>query len=391
MSATARVSFPSGSTFHADLKLRVQAYFDRTGREVHGGWAIRRKSAILGAWLLGSYALVLFADVGAVLAALLTVSIGLAMAGIGFGVMHDANHGSYGKSQRLNRVMGFSMDLLGASSHVWRHKHNILHHTYTNIAGLDTDIDASSMLRLAPSQPWLRFHSFQHLYIWILYAVFPLKWWFLDDSRELASGQIALHSFPPARGWALARAVAGKAAFVAWAFVVPLLLHPTWKLVPLWLLGVATLGVVTSVVFQLAHCVGGADHPEANAGGQMETGWAEHQIATTVDFARRSRVLAWYLGGLNFQVEHHLFPRICHVHYPAVSAIVQEACDDHHILYSAEPTLRSALASNLRWLRKMGRRPAYAGLSLSTVVRSAKSSVVGKRDADGSAERIDRI
>ena len=358
MSATARVQFPSGSTFHADLKARVESYFDSTGRAAHGGWAMVLKTAILGAWLLGSYLLVLFADVGPALAALLTISIGLAMAGIGFGVMHDANHGSYGRSPRLNRAMGFSMDLLGASSNVWRHKHNILHHTYTNIAGFDTDIDASSMLRLAPSQPWLRLHRFQHLYIWILYAVFPLKWWFLDDARELASGRIAAHSFPAARGWALVRALGGKVAFVGWAFVVPLVLHPTWKLVPLWLLGVATLGVVTSVVFQLAHCVGGADFPQAGAGGQMEAGWAEHQIATTVDFARRSRILSWYLGGLNFQVEHHLFPRICHLHYPAVSAIVQDTCRAHGIAYSAEPTLRSALASNLGWLREMGRGPA---------------------------------
>jgi linoleoyl-CoA desaturase len=346
--------------FHADLKARVAAYFDHTGREQHGGWAIRFKTAILGAWLLGSYALLLFADVGPGSVALLTISIGLAMAGIGFGVMHDANHGSYSKSPLLNRVMGFSMDMLGASSHIWRHKHNILHHTYTNIAGHDTDIEASAMLRLAPSQPRRRFHRFQHLYIWILYAVFPLKWWFLDDSRELASGRIASHSFPPARGWALLLALAGKAAFIGWAFALPLYLHPTWKLVPLWLLGVATLGVVTSVVFQLAHCVSRAGFPEADGGGQMEAGWAEHQIATTVDFARGNRVLGWYLGGLNFQVEHHLFPRICHVHYPAVAAIVEETCSEHGVVYSAEPTFWSALASNLRWLREMGRGPALA-------------------------------
>ena len=137
--------------------------------------------------------------------------------------------------------------------------------------------------------------------------------------------------------------------------MVPLLLHPTWKLIPLWLLSVATLGVVTSVVFQLAHCVGRASFPEAGADGQMPAGWAEHQVATTVDFAPSSRLLGWYLGGLNFQIEHHLFPRICHVHYAALSAIVRQACREHGVVYSAEPTLWSALASNLRWLREMGR------------------------------------
>ena len=356
--ATARVRFPKGSSFHADLKARVEAHF--ADRDPHGGWAIRAKTAILAVWLTGSYAALLFADVGAVSAVLLTLSIALAMAGIGFGVMHDANHGSYSRNPRTNRLMGFSIDVLGASSHIWRHKHNILHHTYTNIPGLDTDLEASSMLRLAPSQERRRFHRFQHLYIWVLYGLFPLKWWFLDDARELATGMIASHPFPRARGWELVRALLGKAAFIAWAFVVPALLHPTWKLVPLWLLGVGTLGVVTSVVFQLAHCVDRAEFPEASASGEMKGGWAEHQIATTVDFAQHSRILGWYLGGLNFQVEHHLFPRISHVHYPAVAEIVRETCDDHGVVYSAQPTFLGALASNLRWLREMG-QPAQQG------------------------------
>ena len=357
-SAPARVRFPTGSSFHADLKARVAAHF--AGRDPHGGWAIRSKTAILGLWLTGSYSALLFGGVGAIAAVLLTISIGLAMAGIGFSVMHDANHGSYSRNPRTNRVMGFSIDVLGASSHIWRHKHNILHHTYTNISGLDTDLEASSMLRLAPSQERRHFHRFQHLYIWVLYGLFPLKWWFLDDARELATGKIASHPFPRARGWDLVRALAGKAAFVAWAFVIPALLHPTWRLVPLWLLGVGTLGVVTSVVFQLAHCVGRAGFPEASASGEMKDGWAEHQIATTVDFAQHSRVLGWYLGGLNFQVEHHLFPRISHVHYPEVAEIVRETCDDHGVVYSAEPTLLGALAANVRWLREMG-QPAAQG------------------------------
>lgn len=347
-----RARFGPSGPFHADLKRRVADHFEGAGRSRHGGLAMGLKSAVLLAWLAGSYALLMLAHVNAWEAALLAVSVGLAMAGVGFSVMHDANHGGTSSSGRLNGVMSFTLDLLGASSYLWRQKHNLMHHTYTNIAGLDADIEAGSpWLRLAPWQPWRPRHRFQHLYVWLLYGVFPLQWWFFDDLVELATGRVGGHQFPPARGRTLAVALAGKATFLCWAFVLPAVLHPGWALVPLWALAIFTLGNVLAAVFQLAHCVGDAEFVGSR---RIETDWAEHQLATTVDFARSNALLGWYLGGLNFQVEHHLFSRVCHLHYPALSRIVEETCRAHDLRYRSEPTLRSALASNWRWLRQMG-------------------------------------
>ena len=355
-SAAERVRFPEQSAFHADLKARVEQHFEGGSR--HGGWAMGLKSIILLTWLCGSWALVMFAPVNAWQAALLSVSIGLAMAGVGFSVMHDANHGGTSQSPRINALMSFTLDLLGASSALWRLKHNVLHHTYTNISGMDPDIEAGSpFLRLAPWQPRKPQHRFQHLYVWLLYAVFPLQWWFFDDLRELVTGRIGGRQFPPPRGRQLAVALLGKAAFTAWAFVLPAVLHPTWWLLALWGLGLFALGNVLAGVFQLAHCVGEADFV---ARGKTAADWAEHQIATSVDFARKNPLLSWYLGGLNFQVEHHLFPRVCHLHYPALSRIVEETCRDHGVRYRAEPTLGGALRSNFRWLKQMGALPAAA-------------------------------
>jgi linoleoyl-CoA desaturase len=191
-----------------------------------------------------------------------------------------------------------------------------------------------------------------------LYALFPLNWWFVDDFRELLTGRIGGQTFPPARGWPLARALAGKALFISWTIVIPLALHPPSQVLAVWVIGVGTLGTVLAGVFQLAHCVGEADFHDVQSGSATKPQWAEHQVATTVDFARGNRLLSWYLGGLNFQVEHHLFPRICHVHYPALAPIVEETCRAHAIRYRAEPTFRSALAANWRWLRRMGAAPA---------------------------------
>jgi len=347
-----RVRFPERSAFHDDLNRRVDGYFEGEGRSRHGGWRMAAKSAVLFAWLAGSWCLLMFAPVHAWEAVLLSVSVGLAMAGIGFSVMHDANHGGTSSDGRLNGVMSFALDLMGASSFLWRLKHNVQHHTYPNISGLDPDIEAGSpFLRLAPWQPRRWHHRFQPLYVWLLYGVFPLQWWFFHDPRELVTGRIGGKQFPPARGWTLFAALAGKAFFLGWAFVLPALLHPSWALFGLWAIAIFTLGNVLAAVFQLAHCVGEADFVVS---GRVDTDWAEHQIATTVDFARSNALLGWYLGGLNFQVEHHLFPRVCHLHYPALAAIVEETCLAHGVRYRCEPTLRSALAANFAWLHRMG-------------------------------------
>jgi linoleoyl-CoA desaturase len=256
--------------------------------------------------------------------------------------MHDANHDATSSSARVNHLLSLTFDLLGGSSALWRDKHNRNHHTYTNVAGADPDLEAGvPFLRLAPWQERRPWHRYQHLYVWLIYALFPLKWWFFDDLREIVR----------LKGGQRVTLLAGKAVFVAWAFVLPVLLHPSWGLFALWGIAIATLGNVLAAVFQLAHCVGQADFVEPEGTRQC---WAQHQVATTVDFAPRSAVLGWYLGGLNFQVEHHLFARICHVHYPALSRIVSETCARHGLRYRCEPTLRSALAANFDWLRTLG-------------------------------------
>jgi len=352
-----RVRFPPRRSFHAELKRRVEDYFEGAARSRHGGWAMGAKSAVMLAWLATSYAVLMFAHVQAWQAALLSISIGLAMAGVGFSVMHDANHGGASSSARMNAILSFTLDLMGASSFLWRRKHNVLHHTYTNISALDPDLQGGGpFLRLAPWQSRYAHHRFQHLYVWLLYGLFPLKWWFIDDLRDLATGRIAGHQFPRARGRELLVALAGKALFVSWAFVLPAVLHPSWALLALWGLAIFSLGNVLAAVFQLAHCVGEAEFLD---GGRIESDWAEHQVATTVDFAPENALLGWYLGGLNFQVEHHLFPRVCHLHYPALARIVEETCRAHRVRYRCEPTLRCELAANWRWLRSMG-SPAAA-------------------------------
>lgn len=351
-----KLRFPPPGSFHMELKRRVDEYFRRTGLQPQGGRALHVKGAIMLVWLASSYLLLMLAAPNVWQGALLSVSLGLAVAGLGFNVMHDANHGAYSRNPRVNRILGYSLDLIGGSSYLWRHKHNVLHHTYTNISGLDTDGDVGPVLRLNPSQPRLPVHRWQHLYAWLLYAVYTLKWWFFDDFRELITGRIGGNPYPRPGRADLAGALLGKAVFFTWAFVLPVIVHPTWWLLGVWVLASATTGIVLAAVFMLAHCLGEVEHQDAAAGAHEE--WAIHQVRTTSDFAHGSRLIRWYVGGLNYQVEHHLFTRICHIHYPALAEIVEQVCREHGVRYRSQPTMRAALAANLRYLRALGRSQA---------------------------------
>jgi linoleoyl-CoA desaturase len=358
-----RVRFPGSGAFHREIKRRVAAYFE--GVEVSprdAGWMYAKTALILGG-TLGSYLLLMFAAVAWWQALLLAIGLALGMAGIGFSVQHDANHGGYSRKGWVNRLLSTSLDLIGGSSYVWYWKHNIVHHTYTNISGYDVDMDIAPFLRLAPDQPRRRRYRYQHLYIWFLYGLLPANWHFWADYRDLASGRIGGLPFPRPSAGVLAGTLAGKVFFYGWSLALPLLLHPTWAVLGLYLVVSFTLGIVLTTTFQLAHCV---DEAEMVTVGRAEAtlamGWAEHQVRTTANFAPGSRLLTWYLGGLNYQIEHHLFPKVCHVHYPALSPIVAATCRDFGIPYQSHRTLRGAVASHVRRLRQLGRpAPVLAG------------------------------
>jgi linoleoyl-CoA desaturase len=358
-SGPVRVAFQGGGAFHAELRERVRQLLADPVRRRRAQRAMYAKSALMTAWAVASWVLLVLVVDAWWQAAAAAVSLGLALAGIGFNITHDANHGSYSPHPRLNRAMSWSMDLMGASSYVWRTKHNVVHHTYTNIAGADSDIDSMPFARFAPEQPRRRLHRFQHIYIWGLYGLFAIKWHTTGDFGYLRAGLIGETPFRWPRGRELVGFWAGKALFAAWAIVIPLLIHPAWQVA----LGFAAVSFVLAatlaVTFQLAHCLEEADFPSAERmaeGGRSE--WARHQVETTVDFAPRSRLVTWYLGGLNFQIEHHLFSRVLHTHYPAMAGVVSEVCERHGVRYRAHPTVGSALASHTRWLRRMGREPS---------------------------------
>ena len=354
--APLKVKFTPSDAFLKELRNRIDAYFTQTGRKPRDCPQMYLKTAtIIGAFLAG-YVLLMFFVSSAWLAIPLAMMLGIAVAAIGFNIQHDGGHRAYSDRQWVNRIMAMSLDLMGGSSYMWDWKHNSIHHTWANITGQDDDIDVGILGRLSPHQKRYWFHRAQGFYLWVLYGFLAIKWHFYDDYCSLAKGRIGEHKVPRPKGWDLAVFIGGKALFLSWAMVLPMLFHPVLSVIGLYVVGAFTSGIVLSVVFQLAHCVEEASFPMPDpATGRMETDWAVHQVQTTVDFSRGNRLLSWFVGGLNFQVEHHLFHRICHIHYPALSKVVESVCKESGIRYAANISLISALGSHFRWLQRMGR------------------------------------
>ncbi len=348
------VRFDSSGALTAEIKEKVHAYL-----AAQDGSRLRRKmwtkTAIILLWAVASYAALVFWVSTWWQAAIVSTSLGLAMAGIGFAIQHDANHGSYPASAFWRRLLGFTLDVMGGSSYIWKFQHNVNHHSFTNIHDADADIDLGPIARLGPGQPHRSYYRFQHLYVWPLYGLLAVSWVVYADWRDFFSRRIGSNPFAAPKGTERTLFWLGKALWIVVWLVVPLSFQSTgtWLAALLWTYLV--LGFTLSIVFQLAHIVEDAEFMIVDdAPARVKREFFYHQLATTVDFAPKSRWLTWYLGGLNYQVEHHLFPKVCHLHYPAIATIVEAVCRERGAPYYSFPTFRAALRSHARWLYTMG-------------------------------------
>jgi len=359
---SAVVSFTSRDCeqFVSELKAKVNAFFEEAGKSQKANARMVVKTIVMLSALAAPYALIMSGAVPPLGMLGLCVFLGLVIAGIGFSVSHDALHGAYSSSPRVNSLIGLTFDMMGANGYLWRIMHNVVHHTYTNIEGLDEDLDASWVLRLSPHQKYRKVHRFQHWYALFPYSLATLNWVFIKDFRYFFRRQIGPYENRkhPLREWLLL--FGGKLFYVTWAIILPLALLDIawWQFLIGFLVMHATTGAVMSVIFQLAHVVEQTSHPQPGPGRVMEHQWMVHELVTTANFAMKNRLLSWYVGGLNFQIEHHLFPKICSVHYPAISRIVRETAEKYGIPYHYHRTFFGAIRSHWAVLKKHGEPPA---------------------------------
>lgn len=347
----------SNKVFFNSLKSAVDEYFTGNGIKKTGNWKLYTKTVVLIPLAIAIYAGLLFLPLNLGWGIVLSALFGLSLACIGFNVMHDACHGSFSSRKWVNDIFSLSMNALGGNAFMWKLKHNIIHHTYTNIDGLDDDINNMPFMRQCHTQPYRPMHRYQGYYMFLLYG-FTSLFIFISDYTKYFSRKIFNTTLQPMNTREHIIFWISKVLYWAFYIIIPIVLVGFKA----WLLGFmvmqSTLGFTLAIVFQLAHVV---EHTEFEAAGmepkKIENEWAIHQVKTTANFAPRNKLISWLVGGLNFQVEHHLFPRISHIHYPQLSRIVQQTCEQFGIAYHQFPTMQSAIASHYRMMKQLGQKP----------------------------------
>ena len=347
--------------FFSVLRRRVDQHFQQNNLSTKGNERMVFKTLAMLSMYFVPYALIMSGALPLWSCWLLAIMMGVGVAGIGLAVMHDANHGSLSDRGWLNELLGFSLNVVGGNAFTWKVQHNVLHHTYTNIYDHDEDLSAGMVVRLSPHAKHLPIHRFQHWYAFPLYGLVTLSWVVMKDFVKLTRyHRMGLVNGPKT---SMAREmtilIATKLFYVGYMIVLPIVWLDLTALQ--FLIGFLSLhltaGVILSTVFQVAHVVEDTQHPQPDATGTIENQWVVHQLYTTANFARSNRLLSWYVGGLNYQVEHHLFPNICHVHYRALSPIVQQTAREFDLPYLDQPTFGSALRSHARLLRQLSHKP----------------------------------
>ncbi len=350
--------------FFRTLNKRVNSYFKDNNIKRTGNWRLWLKTIVMFTLFLAPYFLILTLDLPTWAQLLLTVVMGVGMAGVGMNVMHDGNHGSYSNKEWVNRLMGSSIYILAGNVYNWQVQHNVLHHTYTNIHGHDEDLEAGRILRFSEHVEWKKHHRFQHFYSVLLYGFLTINWAITTDwqqmkrfmGRKLSYGKLPR----PIVNWS--KLVISKLVYISIWIIIPIVVldFSFWKVFLGFFIMHYTAGLILSLVFQLAHVVEGAEMPLPEENGTIKNTWAIHQLKTTVNFSPRSFIVNYFTGGLNHQVEHHIFPHISHVHYGKIAKIVKETALEFNLPYNEYKTTRKALAAHFRHLKLMGQKPALS-------------------------------
>lgn len=342
--------------FSEAVKAEVKAFFKKENISKHANAQMVMKTIIIVSVYFGCYALIIAGGFSLPIMWLLCFGMGIGMAGIGFSVTHDALHGSYSSNSKINYLVGLFFDLVGANGYIWKITHNVIHHTYTNIHGHDEDLEVAEFIRLSPHTEYKPVHRFQHLLAFPAYSFATIFWVFVKDywyffKPTLGPFENKKHDI---KEWITL--IVTKVIYYGYAIVLPLIILDItwWQFLIGFISAHLTAGLILGVIFQLAHVVEETTHPLPNDDNMIEDHWVIHEMYTTNNFARSNKLLSWYIGGLNYQIEHHLFPNVCSIHYPKISTIVERVAKEYGVPYNCHETLGDAIGSHFRTLKKFG-------------------------------------
>ena len=346
--------------FYKVLRKRVNSYFKENNISRHANANMVLKTIFMIALYVAPFVLILtlFESTGLIL--LMWTLMGFGMAGIGLSIMHDANHNAYSKNNTINKILGKLLIPIGGSDVNWRIQHNVLHHTYTNVTGMDEDIEVGVLMRFSPNQKHLKGHRLQHIYAWFLYGFMTIMWFVSKDYAQLVryKKKDLLKTQGVTFGKLLATIIISKVFYLGVFLALPIIFSalPWWGTILGFFMMHFIAGLTLAAIFQPAHVIPSSNFPTPDKSGNIESDWAVNQLLNTANFAPKSTWFSWYVGGLNYQVEHHLFPNICHVHYKKISEIVRDTAFEYNLPYYSYKTFADALYAHGQFLYRLGRK-----------------------------------
>ncbi|MFM7683728.1 MAG: fatty acid desaturase family protein [Bacteroidota bacterium] len=347
------------SEFYKVLRQRVNDYFKSRNISRHANGAMVFKTICMMLIYLIPFSVLFISGLSNWIYLLCWAFMGVGMAGIGLSVMHDANHGAYSRNEIINNIIGKVIILVGGNDVNWRIQHNVLHHTYTNVTEIDEDIDPPAIfLRFSPHKKRLKIHRFQHIYAWFFYGLMTIVWFVSKDYKQAARykkmGLVESQGLSYAKH--LTTIITSKVFYAFIFLLLPFLLSPAHWYVTLfgYLMMQFISGFILAAIFQPAHVVPTSNYPMPDDSGNIDADWAVNQLYNTTNFAPKAKLFSWYVGGLNYQVEHHLFPNICHIHYSKIASIVRETAAEFNLPYYSYNTFYKALKEHTKMLYALG-------------------------------------
>ena len=359
--STSTIRFNNANrTFYQAAKKRVDDYFKINNISRYGDYRMVLKSIFMFTLYFTPFILLITNQFDSFwVQSIMWILMGIGMSGIGLSIMHDANHGSYARNATLNALMCRSMNFIGGSSINWQLQHNTLHHTYTNIDDHDEDIAPPGFMRFSPNAELKKIHKYQYMYAWFFYGLMTIMWATTKDFKQLnryhKMGLLAIKK--TTYGVELFKLILNKLFYLGYSIALPMVLINTqWYMVLAgWLIMHYVCGMILALIFQPAHVIDTTEFPVPDANGNMQDDWATHQLKTTLDFAQKSRFFSWFVGGINFQVEHHLFPNICHIHYKNLAPLIKQTAEEFNLPYHTKKTFGGAIAGHAKLLYALGR------------------------------------
>lgn len=343
--------------FRRALNARADAYFARTGKSRLAGGAFYAQAAILVAIMLGAYTALLGNVFGAWGAFAMALLYGLAVLMLAMNVAHDAAHLAITGVKRIDTtIQRVLMGILGVDGYLWRMRHDGSHHVFPNVNGSDIDIDENPVLRLSPNHPWRPRHRYQHLYVPFAYMLTLWDSIFVSDVKYLLKKDLANMrgiAHPPRE---YATFILLKLFYLAINIVLPLafIRLPWWQIAAGYVAVNALVSLVFVVLLVGTHFSTEASFPLADADGRLPTSWAAHALETALNWSPESRIAFYLTGGGNCHAAHHLFPRVSHSHYRALSRIIEDTAREHGLKFH-RMSFPGMIASHFAHLKRLGR------------------------------------